>query len=485
MGLTLLCFALAADPETAPIEKQVREALRAWSVPGAAVIVVRGHQTLVAQGFGVREVGKPEPVTAHTVFPLASCTKAFTTTLVAMLADDGAIGWDDPVSKHLPGFKLSNPHANALVSLRDLLTHRTGVSGHDLLWYRAPWSLDETIRRVGLVPLDYPFRGGYRYSSIMYLAAGRALERAVGEKWDKLVRNRICEPLGMTGVTFTTRDIPQQADRASGHRSGKDGQTIVVPWYEIDEPNPSGSVNATATDIAAWLKFHLSNGLGPSGKRLVSATNLAETHTPQTIIRLEGLTRILNPETVQLSYAMGWLVYDYRGKKVLSHGGMIDGFRVQLTFLPEEDLGIGILANLQDTRMTAALTNSLIDWHCGLPAKDWNGYFGKVVAAEAAERAATLRARDAARKPNTQPSLPLAAFAGEYNHPAYGIVTVSETNGHLTLKWSRFTCRLDHFETDTFRIIDENQFQEQLVVFRVKDGSAMTLRFLELEFLRK
>jgi CubicO group peptidase (beta-lactamase class C family) len=484
MGATLLCLALAAEPEAAQIDKRVTEALRAFHVPGAAVVVVRGHHTLVAGGYGVREQGKPQPVTAHTVFPLASCSKAFTTTLLARLVDDGVLGWDDPVRKHLPGFHLADPHADALVTLRDLLTHRTGLGGHDLLWYRAAWPLDETLRRVTRLPLEYPFRAGYRYSSIMYLAAGRALEQAADAKWDQLVRKRLCEPLGLTGVTFTTREIPPTAERASGHRLERDGKLTVVPWYEITEPNPSGSVNATATDLAAWLKFHLSGGLGPTGQRIVSATNLAETHTPQTIIRLEGLTRALNPDTVQLSYGMGWLIADYRGKKVLTHGGMIDGFRVQVTLLPEEDVGIAVLANLHDTRMTAALTNSLIDWHCGLPAKDWNGYFRKLAAAEAAERAAALQARALARKPDTRPSLPLAAFAGEYTHPAYGTATVSEADGRLTLKWSSFTCRLDHFEADTFRILD-GQFEEQLAVFGILAGQAATLRFLEVEFKRK
>src|SRR5262245_10256597 len=214
----------AAEPDPAAAEKLAADALKAWDVPGAAVVVVRGDETLLLKGFGVRELGKPVKVTPDTVFPLASCTKAFTTTLLAMLADDGVIGWDDPVRKHLPGFKLSDPNADAMLTVRDLLCHRSGIAGHDLLWYRAPWDIDEVLKRAQSLPLEYPFRAGFRYSSIPFMVAGRAIEKRTGEKWEKLVRTRICDPLGMNGITFTTAEIPKDAERAIGHRLGKDGK---------------------------------------------------------------------------------------------------------------------------------------------------------------------------------------------------------------------------------------------------------------------
>lgn len=483
LHLALACL-LAAEPDQLAAGHLVADALAAWNVPGAAVVVVHGDDTRLLRGFGVRQKGRREPVTPDTVFPLASCSKAFTTTLMAMLADDGLLTWDDPVRKHLPSFKLSDPHADALVTLRDLLTHRTGVSGHDLLWYHSPGPLDDVLKRVAFLPLDYPFRGGYRYSSIMYLAAGRAIERTTGEKWEKLVRTRICDPLGMTGVTFTTTDIPKNADRASGHRLGKDGQVGPMPAYEMTEPNPSGSVNATARDLAAWLKFHLARGIGPDGRRMVSVKNFTEMHTPQNVVRVEGVVRALNPDTVQVSYALGWLVQDYRGKKVLTHGGMIDGFRVQITMLPDENLGVAILTNLHDTRMNAALTNSLIDLYCNLPTKDWNAYYRKVTDEETAERKAALSARDKARNPDAKPTLPLAGYAGEYTHPAYGTAVVSETDGKLVLKWSAFNSPLLPFEADTFRATD-GQFEEQLVVFGVTNGKVTSLRFIGQVFKRK
>jgi CubicO group peptidase (beta-lactamase class C family) len=474
----------AAEPEPEVVEKLAADALKTWDVPGLAIVVVRGDETLVLKGFGHRCEVKPEPVTPDTVFPLASCSKAFTTALLAMLVDDEVMGWDDPVRKHLPSFKLSDPNANALVVMRDLLCHRSGIGGHDLLWYRAPWGIDEVLKRASFLPLDYPFRAGYRYSTIPFLAAGRAIEQRTGEKWEKLVRTRICDPLGMTGVAFTTTDIPRDADRAEGHRLGKTGKVEAMPAYEMRDPNPAGSVHATARDLAAWLKFHLSEGRSPDGTRLVSVKNLRETHIPQNLIRMEGLPKVLNPDTVQLSYAMGWLAYDHRGKKVVSHGGLIDGFRTQLTFLPNENLGIVVLANLHDTRVNAALTNSLIDLYCELPPKDWNRYFRKIVADEANAKKAASESQNKLRDPDAKPTLPLLGYAGEYTHPAYGIATVSVEGKKLMLAWSSFKCPLEHFNGDTFRAT-EGFFEDQLVPFSIADGKAATVQFTGQEFKRK
>ena len=378
VALLVFAPARAADPTPEVVDAAAAAARKAFRVPGAAVVVARGDQVLVLKGYGTRGTGASDPVTPDTVFPLASCTKQFTAALLATLVDDESLGWDDPVKKHLPAFRLSDPNADALLTLRDLLAHRTGLAGHDLLWYRAPWGIDHTLKQVPLLPLDYPFRGGYRYSSIPYMAAGRIAEKAGKEKWEKLVRDRICEPLEMKGVTFTTTDIPKDADRARGHRLTKDGKLERMAAYEMKEPNPSGSMNATARDLAAWLQFQVADGVAPSGKRLVSSKPLLETRTPQNLMRLEGAAKALFPETVQASYAMGWVVSDYRGLKVVGHGGLIDGFRIQITLVPEKELGFAVLTNLHDTRMPMALTNTLIDLYSELKPKEWNAYYVKV-----------------------------------------------------------------------------------------------------------
>lgn len=478
-----LCCLFAADPAAAA-DRLAADAVATWRVPGAVVVVVRGGETVLLKGYGVRAAGKPAPVTPDTLFPLASCSKAFTTTLLAMLVDDGVIGWDDPVRKHVPDFKLPDPNADALLTVRDLLCHRSGVGGHDLLWYRARWGLDETIRRAQLLPLEYPFRGGFQYSSIPFLVAGKAVEKRGGAKWEKLVKERICEPLGMSGVTLTTAAIPADADRAAGHRIGKTRKLEPMAEYVSREPNPSGSVHATARDLAAWLRFHLAQGVGPDGRRLVSVKNLTETYTPQNLIPMRDTARALNPDTVQLAYAMGWLAYDYRGKRVISHGGLVDGFRVQITFLPDDDLGVAVLCNLHETRMTLAITNGLIDHYCGFRPRDWNAFYRKAAADEAAERRRALEAREKARDRDAKPSLAIASYAGKYEHAAYGPAAVTEKSGQLTLGYGNLTFPLEHFERETFRIT-EGIFEEQLVTFVVEGGKGRAVKFQGQVFGRK
>jgi CubicO group peptidase (beta-lactamase class C family) len=476
--------ARAAEPKPEAIDALVSDALKAFRVPGAAVVVVRGDQVLVLKGYGQRSFDANDPVTADMVFPLASCTKQFTTALLAMLIDDDALAWDDPVKKHLPAFKLSDPNADALLTVRDLLSHRTGLAAHDLLWYRAPWDIAHTLKQVPKLPLDYPFRGGYRYSSVPYMAAGRIAEACGKEPWEKLVQKRLVEPIGMTGVTFTTTDIPKDADRALGHRLNKAGKVERMAVYEMKEPNPAGSMNATPRDLAAWLQFHVSDGISPSGQRLVSIKNLLETRAPQNLMRLEGASKVLFPETVQTSYAMGWVVSDYRGLKMVGHGGLIDGFRMQITLIPDKDLGIAVLTNLHDTRMPMALTNTLVDLYCELKPKNWNEYFTKVEADVAEAKAQALAARDKKRDPNAKPSVALAEFAETYEHPAYGTATVTHADGKLRAKFSSFEYPLEHYERDSFRATS-GFFEDELAVFIVTDGKVTGLKLSGIEFARK
>jgi CubicO group peptidase (beta-lactamase class C family) len=486
MLAVLLSFAVparAADPDTATVDRILTDAMRAFDVPGAALVIVRDDRVLILKGYGVKRFDRPDPVTPDTVFPLASCTKAFTSTLLAMLVDEGKLGWDDPVRDRLPGFRLSNPEADSKVTLRDLLCHRTGIGGNDLLWYRAPWGVDEILKRIDKLPQEYPFRGGFQYSSLMYMAAGRAAANVAGKPWEALVRERITGPLGMKGVAFTSREVPASGDSASGHSKNSEGKLEVMTLYEMKEPNPAGSVHATARDLAAWMRFHLSGGLA-GDERLVSTKTLRETHTAQNPIPLEGSAKAMNPDTEKLSYGLGWVVNDHRGKRVVAHGGMIDGFRVQITLLPEEKLGVAILNNLHETRMNQAVTNTLIDRYCGLSPRDWNGFFLKLVADTDTARRAAIEARNKARNGDTKPTLGVASYAGDYEDAGYGKARVLEKDGKLVLEWSSFTCPLEHFQDDVFRV-SGGFLEDKLVEFLPVESRCAAVRFIGVLFRRR
>jgi CubicO group peptidase (beta-lactamase class C family) len=476
--------ARAAAIDEAAVEALVRKSLAAWHVPGVAVAIVKDGNVVYLKGHGVRAVDHPDPVTPHTLFPIASCTKAFTTTAMALLADEGKMAWDDPVSKHLPYFHLADPKADKEVRLRDLVCHRTGLRGHDLLWYRSPWPPEEIVRRAGRLPLDKPFRQAFQYQSTMFTAAGLAVAAASGTPWHEFVRKRLLQPLGMDDVVFTTTDARRTPDYAFPHRLNDRGQAEIIAFYPIERPEPAGSIHASAHDLAKWLIFQLGDGTARR-RRLVSAKNLDETHTPQIPIPMDRLDRAFFPETKRMDYAMGWVVQDRRGVTMLAHAGAIDGFRAQLTLVPEHKLGIVLLDNLHQTRMNIALSQALLDLLLGGPRRDWDAVVREAVRKEQTETD-DERARRARSIPNTHPTLPLAGYVGTYEHPAYGTVRISQGPSGLVWEWNDFRAVLKHFHYDTFTLPIEIMHDPE-VVFQL-DGSIVTsmkvLGNMDVEFRR-
>ena len=488
--LALLTFGLAASHLYAadlPSEKQIDEKIEgarlSWHVPGIAVVIVDGTRPIYLKGHGTRVVGKDLEITPDTVFPLASCSKAFTTTLLAMLVDDKKLDWDDSPRKYLPSFHLSEPAADQLVSLRDMVSHRTGVSGHDLLWYRAPWSLEESIRRTGKLPLSQPFRSAMQYQSTMFTAAGFAAAKAGGKPWEELVKERIFTPLEMKSASARYSDAVRRKDLAGGHRIGEKGEAETMPPYECPEPNPAGSVFTSARDLAPWLNLHLNGGRNGES-RLVSEANLEVTHTPHIPILMDENNQRTHPDTHLMSYAMGWVVQDYRGEMLISHAGLIDGYRVHLTLIPKRKLALAILCNLDRTRMNLALSNTLVDLLLGLPEKDWNAHYKEIVAGEEFNEKMTARRMEELRNKTSKPTLPLEAYAGKYEDAAYGKAIVHLEKGQLIWEWSSFRCPLSHFQDDIFRI-DDAFFKHSLLQFEVKEKKAAGMRALDVEFRRE
>jgi CubicO group peptidase (beta-lactamase class C family) len=472
--------AVSRPPDPEAIDAIVNDALKAWNVPGLAMAIVHRGKVYL-KGCGLKELGTRLKVTPRTVFPLASCSKAFTTTAIAMLVDEGKLQWDEPARLHIPHFRLADPLADANVTLRDLVSMRTGVDGHDLLWYRSKWPQEEIIRRIGRVKPTKSFRSGYRYQSIMVMAAGHAVGTASGSRWQDFVENRIFKALDFRDASLTSEAALKAPDHACGHRKNKLGQVEVVPWYPMPVPDPAGSVNASATDLSEWLLFHLGEGVY-RGKRLVSAAALAETHSPQTIMRLEGSGRAFQPFTHQMSYGMGWVVQDYRGQHLLAHGGAIDGFRAHVTLVPEAELGIVLLNNLEGTQMNLAISNSLVDLFLDLRTDDWNTRFLKIVAKEEELGKEARKQRLATKRHGTKPSLDLPAYVGRYENPAYGVTSIALKNGKLTWSWSTFHGPVDHFHYDTFTA-SHDFLGDPLMLFRLDArGQVADMRFLDMDF---
>ena len=484
--IVLLCSPIFAQgPDTAALDAIMEQALKHWQTPGAAAVVVRDGQVVYLKGFGLRDINSKEPVTPDTVFAIGSTTKAFTTAAMAMLVDEGKMRWDDPVRTHLPAFRLADPLASEYVTLRDLVTHRTGLSRHDLLWAGSPWGRAEILRRIGLVPLTESFRSIFQYQNIMYLAAGEAVAAASGSSYEDFIRRRIIDPLGMKSASLSVVDAQKAVDHATPYAKRRE-KIEAMSWRNLDNIGPAGSINASVRDLSAWIQLQLGDGTY-QGKRLISANNLREMHLPQMAIRLEGRWRLFFPETVtsQLNYGLGWFISDYRGQHVVMHGGTIDGFRASIMLAPKKGIGIAVLANLNATQMPEATCYNLLDSLLGLPPTDWNAYIGERAKSFEAEQVTAFTKRYAARKPNTTPSLPLAAYAGNYDEPAYGRATVSVEGTQLVIQWNAAKSKLEHFHFDTF-LAREERLATEFVQFQLgPDGEVESMKFLTMTFRKK
>ncbi|HZP80114.1 MAG TPA: serine hydrolase [Chthonomonadaceae bacterium] len=469
--------------DSAALDALVQAAIETFQIPGASVAVVQGDEVVYLKAFGVKETGKDDPVTPDTLFAIASTTKAFTTTAIAMLADEGKMQWDDPVRKHLPFFRLSDPLADANVTLRDLVTHRTGVSRHDFLWYGSPWSREEILRRVAFLKPNTSFRSTWEYNNIMYLAAGYAAGLATGGTWEECVQQRILDPLGMTGAKFSVTEAQKAPDHVTPHTKDKETQQIkAIPWRNLDNCAPGGSINAGARDLTKWVRFQLNEGVF-EGKRLLSVEKLKETHTPQMIMVRDERARALEPETHITSYGLGWTVQDYHGLLMVSHGGGIDGFRSQIALVPQAKLGVIILANRDGNAMPEALRNSFFDQLLNLPKRDWNALTTELTAKAEEEQKKKEAEREEKRHKDTKPSRELAAYTGAYEEPAYGTAHVTLENDALRLQWSSFNLPLAHFHFDTFTARGDYPSINEPVVFNLNaEGEVETLRVLNVEF---
>lgn len=484
LAVALSAFAQNQTIDPKQIDRVMFATMKAWQIPGLAVAIVKNDRVVHVNAYGVKDLSTGDPVTIDTLFQIASTSKAFTSTALAMLVDEGKLGWDDPVRRHIEYFRLSDACADAQVTVRDIISHRTGLSRHDELWDNTPLTREDVIRRIGTVELSKPFRSAYQYQNIMFIAAGEVIARASAMPWDDFMRTRIFKPLMMTR-TVTTDAEWNAADHATGYRY--DWKTNrIAPQRPIDTTTigAGGGIKSSARDMANWLRFQLSNGVF-NDTQLVSPEALTETKTPHTPIRMEAFTRDTHPESNVLSYALGWNVQDYRGELLVAHAGALNGFRTNVNLLPRRDAGFVVMSNVGRGLALVALRNTLADMLTGKPQRDWNAYYLMIdrKADEKAEK--DKQERKAKRKADTKPSRPLDEYAGIYQNGAYGSAKVTQVDGGLVLQWNRLTVPLSHFHYDVFSAESEYDDLDEEVVFALsKDGEVAGLTFFGEKFQR-
>ncbi|QDX26793.1 serine hydrolase [Sphingomonas suaedae] len=471
--------AAAAPLETA-VDTIVADFMRAFETPGIAVAIVRKDQPVWLKSYGVRTMGRPDPVDVHTRFGIASNSKAFTAAALAMLVEEGKIGWDDRLTQHLPDFKMADPAVTTLFNVRDLLVHRSGLplGAGDLLYFpRSNRTAQDAIRALQFLQPVRPFRGGYDYDNILYIVAGALIERVSGLSWRDFIRTRMLEPMGMVDAVpslelLRTKNVAGRHARLGPPVRGVGPMKVIQP-DESPVVDPGAGINASVTDIAKWLQVQLALGELPGGKKLWSKESAAEMWTPQVVVSSSDGATDLNPaRPIMSGYALGWFVQDFRARRLISHSGGLSGQVTQTALIPSAGVGVAVFSNTEDS-VSGGIRNAILDHLLGAPAYDWVGSYVARNKLAAESMAAAMGDGDANR-PKGGPSLPLAAYAGRYRDAWYGDITVALRGDTLHIDFAphpQFASVLDPWGPDAFRTrMAPGKGEDALVSFVVKDG---------------
>lgn len=431
------------------LDAEIERAMQTWKVPGLAIAIVKDDAVVFTKGYGVREVGKDDSVDEHTVFAIGSITKAITATALGLLVQEGKLSWDDRVTKHLLDFQLYDPYVTRELTVRDLLSHRTGLPSDTLLYFRAGYDRDEILRRIRYLEPRSSFRSQFEYQNIMFLAAGQIIPSIAGISWDDFVKRRIFQPLGMNRTNTSISDLVNLPNVASSH-TWIDDEIVAIPYGDLDNVAPAGSVNSSVMDMSQWLRLQLGNG-EYNGTQFIDSSVIRETRTPQTLIRINPVMRKFFPSTHFFAYGLGWALKDYNGRLLVYHGGHAEGNGSIVGIVPEENLGVVILTNYNRHRLESALFYRVVDAYLNQPPRDWSSLFLEQ-RRQAEERAAVKKTKiEASRVHGTSPTLSLGAYVGTYEHDAYGEVEIAHEGGKLVLRYGcALVGDLEHWHYDTF-----------------------------------
>jgi CubicO group peptidase (beta-lactamase class C family) len=490
-----LAVASQASSQLAHLDTDVERVMKLFDVPGIAIAVVKDGQVLAARGFGVRKLGAPDKVDGKTLFEVASNSKAFTAAALAMLVDEGKLAWDDPVTKHLPDFQMYDAYVTHEMTVRDLLTHRSGLGlgAGDLLWWpTTSFSTDEIIHKLRYIAPSTSFRSSYAYDNLLYIVAGKIIAAKSGKTWGETIRERILVPVGMATTTTSLAENAGNPNVANAHSKINDRIAAVKA---MPVPNAVGAVgiNTNAEDIARWMNVLLAQGkiaagdnAGADGKevRLFSAKQARELWTAQTPMRVgEPNAKLAGTRPNFAAYGLGFQLRDYHGKLLAMHSGALQGFYSKLVLVPEQKLGIAILTNAESGGSLNALQwqllGRLVD---GDDRTDWIGAVAAVDEEMHAKEKARLAKAGAARSAKSQPSLPRTAYDGDYQDPWYGIATIKHVGGRQVLTLSRtpdLSGELEHYQHDTFivRWKERNFNADAYVTFSLNpDGSVERMK---------
>ena len=466
------------------LDSYIANSMRTFEVPGMAVAIVKDGKIVLAKGYGVRKLGDPTLVDEHTMFGIGSNTKAFTTAALAGLVDAGKLSWDDPVYQRLPGFVMYDPYVSHEMTIRDLLTHRSGMGlgeGDLLFWPQSTYTREEIIYKLRLLKPASGFRI-LSYDSLLYLAAGQVIPAVTRTSWDDFIRQRIFLSLGMNNSNVSISAFKPGDNTAFPHER-VDGKLQVIPFEALDNIGPAGSINSCAADMAKWVQLQLNRGkFADRDGRLFSEQQAKEMWSPHTILPIDDPPPPLaGLKPTFAAFALGWVLQDYHGRKLVGHPGIISGFVSRVTLVPEENLGVVVLTNAEEEGAFDSVLFHVLDYYLHLPPTNWIAAFKSVKDTQEKEAAETIKKAEGTRAAESKPSLSLEKYAGVYTDAWYGSITIRQENRSLVITFDHTPSMigdLQHWQYDTFKAHwRDRTIEDAFLTFSLKpDGSIESVR---------
>lgn len=425
------------------LDSYVSTALTGWQIPGVAVCIIKNGKVVLMKGYGVKELNGTDKVDENTLFMIGSNTKAFTATALAMLDAGKKLSLDDKVQKWLPDFKLYDPWVAKEANIRDLLCHRLGFETFqgDFMYFDSDLTVAEVREKMGKLKPMYSFRSKWGYTNSAFLTAGEIIPRVTGRSWADYITENIFKPLGMNNSLALSKDIKTAANKSLAHTVVM-GELKKIPYGNIDNMAPAGSISSSVNDMSKWVMALLNNGK-LDGKEIIPSSAIGQTRTPHSILGNGG--HMFNKAHFAL-YGLGWFLEEYAGRKIVAHTGGVNGFVTSVCLVPEEKLGIIVLTNTDANNFYEALRNEIEDAYLGLPYRNYSKVYLTYQKADEKEKEKQWKAIKDSVAMNPKTDLPLVAYAGEYMHDVYGKMNIKIENATLIMRFEHHPGRYGTLE---------------------------------------
>ncbi|HEV8254292.1 MAG TPA: serine hydrolase [Vicinamibacteria bacterium] len=483
---------VAVDGKLAGFDAYMEKIVKDWNVPGIGVAVVAKDQVVFAKGYGYRDYGSKLPFTTRTVVPIASNTKLFTSVAAGLLVEEGKLDWDKPVRQFVPQIQFYNDELSSTVSIRDMLSHRSGITRHDLIWYKSDFTRKDLFDRLRYLEPSQPMRQTFLYNNLMYAGAGYVIELLSGKPWEDFVRARILDPLGMTSTVFSIEELEKQPEHGVPFTERRDSfELFRIPYYgEAAGIGPAGSINSNLEDMTKWLIALINDGRY-AGKTVIPPAVLKATLAPAIALPNAQLEARGFGELLNSAYGTGRWTASYRGHLITYHGGDINGFHSQVAAMPYDGYGVVVLViGDHAAPLYNVVSYDVFERLLGMDETPWSD---RLLAIRLKGKEANKQARAKAggeRVAGTKPSHALDDYAGEYAHPAYGVVTVAKKGEGLEFGFHKIRLPLSHFHYDRFDTPDDEEEGKWSANFSTSpqgevDKALLSLDQAEVTFVRR